>query len=139
MTSVTDAELVAAGNEFRILRARFIEGRRLAASLARISRQYSDVTWPRPVVGKPGCAGADQPNCSDITDAMDPIINRILALPATTIDGLNAKAEVVRHCYEKGFNDEFDADAPWDDLGTVRALVEAVSSMANRTIEIRAA
>jgi hypothetical protein len=64
-----------------------------------------------------------------ITDAMDPIFNRIMALLATTIDGLAVKADVVRHYYEKGF-ETFDADALWDDLGAVRALVEAVSAFA---------
>jgi hypothetical protein len=30
-------------------------------------------------------------------------------------------------------DDSFDADAPWDDLGAVRALVEAVSAFAGRS------
>jgi hypothetical protein len=51
---------------------------------------------------------------------MDPVFNRIMTLPATTIDGLAVKAGIVRHYYEKGFDDSFGADAPWDD-GTVRA------------------
>jgi hypothetical protein len=71
---------------------------------------------------------ANEP-CDHITDAMDPVFNRIMALPATTIDGLAVKADVVRHYYEKAFDEAFDADAPWDDLGAVRALVEAVSAM----------
>jgi hypothetical protein len=96
----------SAGVEFRILRDLFIKARRLS---------------------KP---------CDDITDAMDPVFNRIMALPATTIDGLAVKADVVRHYYEKGFDESFDADAPWDDAGAVRALVEAVSAFAGRSPEI---
>jgi hypothetical protein len=99
----TDAELIAAGAEFKILRDRFVEARRQS---------------------KP---------CDDITDAMDPVFNQIMTLPATTIDGLAVKADIVRHFYEKGFDDSFDADAPWDDAGTVRALVEAVSDIAGRS------
>jgi hypothetical protein len=64
---------------------------------------------------------------------MDPVFNRIMTLPATTIDGLAVKADIVRHFFEKGFDDSFDADAPWDDLGAVRALVEAVSAFAGRS------
>jgi hypothetical protein len=54
------------------------------------------------------------------TDAMGPVIDRIMSLPATTIEGLAAKADILRHTYEKGFNDEF-ANHSWDDAGTVRA------------------
>jgi len=57
-----------------------------------------------------------------------------MTLPATTIDGLAVKADIVRHFYEKGFDDSFDADSPWDDAGTVRALVEAVSDIAGRIV-----
>jgi hypothetical protein len=63
---------------------------------------------------------------------MDPVFNLIMALPATTINGLAVKADIVRHYYEKGFDDSFDAGAPWDDLGAVRGLVEAVSAFAGR-------
>jgi hypothetical protein len=104
--SCADAELIAAGVEFKILRDRFVTARRQS---------------------KP---------CDDITDAMDPVFNRIMALPATTIEGLAVKADIVRHCYEKAFDDSFDADAPWDDSGTVRALVEAVSAFAGRSSDI---
>ena len=100
--SCPDAELVAAGVEFRNLRDLFINARHLSEP------------------------------CDHITDAMDPVFNQIMALPATTIDGLAVKADIVRHFYEKGFDDSFDADAPWDDLGTVRGLVEAVSAFAGR-------
>jgi hypothetical protein len=100
--SCADAELVATGVEFRILRDLFIKARRLSES------------------------------CDHVTDAMDPVFNRIMALPATTVDGLAVRADVVRHNYEKGFNAAFDANAPWDDLGAVRALVEAVSAFAAR-------
>jgi hypothetical protein len=104
--SCADAELIAAGVEFRILRDLFIKARRLS-----------------------------QP-CDEITDAMDPVFNRIITLPATTIEGLAVKADIVRHFYEKGFDDSFDADAPWDDSGTVRALVEAVSAFAGRSSSV---
>ena len=69
----------------------------------------------------------------DITDAMDPVFNRIMALPATAIEGFAVKADIVRHNNEKGFDDSFDADVPWDDLGAVRALVDAVSAFAGRS------
>jgi hypothetical protein len=39
--------------------------------------------------------------CDDITEAIDPVFNRIMTLPATTIDGLAVKAGIVRHYYEK--------------------------------------
>jgi hypothetical protein len=97
---------VAAGTELKILRDRFVEARRQS---------------------KP---------CDDITDAMDPVFNLIMALPATTIGGLAVKADIVRHFYEKGFDDSFDADAPWDDAGSVRALVEAVSAFAGRSSSV---
>jgi hypothetical protein len=100
--SCADAELVAAGAEFRILRDLYVQARRLSE------------------------------HCDHITDAMDPVFNQIMALPATTIDGLAVKADIVRHYYEKGFDDSFDAGAPWDDLGAVRGLVEAVSAFAGR-------
>jgi hypothetical protein len=100
--SCADAELVAAGVEFRILRDLYVKARRLSEP------------------------------CDYITDAMDPLFNLIMALPATTINGLAVKADIVRHYYEKGFDDSFDANAPWDDLGAVRALVEAVSAFAGR-------
>jgi hypothetical protein len=76
------------------------------------------------------------PCCEDITDAMDPVFSRIMALPATTIAGLAVKADILRHYYEKGFDESFDADSSWDDLGAVRALVEAVSAFAARSPEI---
>jgi hypothetical protein len=80
--SCADAELVAAGVEFRRLREMFVNARRLS-----------------------------QP-CDDVTDAMDPVFERIMALPATTIEGLAVKADIVRY-YEKGFDDSFD-DGSWD-------------------------
>jgi hypothetical protein len=64
---------------------------------------------------------------------MDPVFNRIMALPATAIEGFAVKADIVRHYNEKGFDDSFDADVPWDDLGAVRALVDAVSAFAGRS------
>jgi hypothetical protein len=105
--SCADAELVAAGVEFRILRDRFIKARRMSES------------------------------CDHITDAMDPVFNRITALPATTLEGLAVKADLVRHYYEKGFDQSFDTSAPWDDLGTVRALVEAVWALEHRAYSAR--
>ena len=102
----TDADLIAAGAAFKIIRDRFVEAMRQS---------------------KP---------CDDITDAMDPVFERIMSLPSTTVEGLAAKAEIVRHYYEKVFDDSFDGDAPWDDAGTVRALVEAVSAFAGRSSDI---
>jgi hypothetical protein len=101
-----DAELVAAGVEFRILRDRLAEAKAQDALPEQLD---------------------------EITDAMDPVFNRIMALPATSMPGLAVKAEIVKHYYEKGFNESFDAGAPWDDLGAVGALVEAVSDLAARS------
>jgi hypothetical protein len=136
-----DAELVAAGVEFRVLRDLFVKARRLsqpnrdafeAAKRSGVLRGLEDEAlfeqlkrideeFPVPV-----------PCCDDVTEAMDPVFERIMSLPATTIEGLAVKADVVRHYYEKVFDDSFDAGAPWDDAGTVRALVEAVSTFAGR-------
>ena len=70
------------------------------------------------------------PSCDDITDAMNPVFNRIMALPATSIEGLAAKAELVRFFYPTAFSDDWD-----DDSGTVRALVEAVE-LAGRSPQV---
>ena len=86
-SAVPDVKLLAAGGQFRNLRDLFVRARRQS---------------------KPS---------GDITDAMDPVFNRIMALPATAIEGLAVKA----------------ADVPWDDLGAVRALVDAVSAFAGRS------
>jgi hypothetical protein len=67
----------------------------------------------------------------DITDAMDP--DRIMALPATTIAGLAAKAEVVRFFNPAAFAE----DDGGGDLGAaVRALVEAISALAGRSPQV---
>ena len=76
--SCADAELIAAGVEFKILRDRFVTARRQS---------------------KP---------CDDIRRDGSPVFNRIMALPATTIEGLAVKADIVRHCYEKAFDDSFE-------------------------------
>jgi hypothetical protein len=102
-SAVPDVKLLAAGGQFRNLRDLFVRARRQS---------------------KPS---------GDITDAMDPVFNRIMALPATAIEGFAVKADIVRHYNEKGFDDSFDADVPWDDLGAVRALVDAVSAFAGRS------
>jgi hypothetical protein len=127
--SSADAELVAAGVEFRILHDLYLKARRLSQPNwdAQDAAKRSGVFW-----GLEGEALFEQfkrideqvplpvPCCDDVTDAMGPVIDRIMSLPATTIEGLAAKADILRHTYEKGFNDEF-ANHSWDDAGTVRA------------------
>ena len=88
------------GRGYRILRNLFIKARRLsepnweAGETARRLGLFQgidkdamfkllksiDKRFPLPV-----------PCCDDITDAMDPIINRIMALPATTIYALTRR------------------------------------------------
>jgi hypothetical protein len=136
---IADAELVAAGVEFRILLDLFFKARRLsqpnwdALDTARKSGRFRGLDedaelklhesigakFPLPV-----------PCCDDITAAMDP--ERIMALPATTVAGLAAKAEVVRF-----FNPEaFREDDVSDELGALRALVEAISAAAGRSPQV---
>jgi hypothetical protein len=71
-SAVPDVKLLAAGGQFRNLRDLFVRARRQS---------------------KPS---------GDITDAMDPVFNRIMALPATAIEGFAVKADIVRHYNEKG-------------------------------------
>jgi hypothetical protein len=132
----SDAELVAAGVEFRNLVDLFNEAKRLsqpnwdAQDAAKHSGRFVgleneaifeemkriDEQVPLPV-----------PCCDDITDRMD-MVERIMALPATTIAGLAAKAEVVRF-----FNpDAFSEDEGNDDYDSVRPLVEAVLALAGQ-------
>ena len=140
-----DAELIAAGAEFKILRDLFVRARRLsqsnwdaheAAKHSGILRGLEDEALFEQLKRIDEHVPLPVPCCDDITGAMDPIFERIMALPATTIGGLAVKADIVRHYYEKVWDDSFDADAPWDDAGTVRALVEAVSAFACRSSDI---
>jgi hypothetical protein len=141
--SSADAELVAAGVEFRILQGLLEKARRLsqpywdAVEAAKrsgilhggleekaLDEQFKRIKEqvPLPV-----------PSCEDITDAMGPVLDRIIVLPATTIEGLAAKADIVGWSYgdDKG-SIEFDG-CRWDEDGnTVRALVEAVRAAAGR-------
>jgi hypothetical protein len=115
---LADAELVAAGAEFRILLDRFFEARRL-----------SEPNWE---AHKTAQRSLLVPCCDDITGAMDPIVDRILALPATTIAGLAAKAEVARFFNPAAFSE----DDVSDELGALRALVEAISAVAGRSPQV---
>jgi hypothetical protein len=133
--SCPDAELIAAGVEFRILQDLLLKARRLSQphydaqeaaiqsgipfeELKRIEHQWP----PLPV-----------PCCDDITDAMGPLLDRITTLPATTIEGLAAKACIVGWLSGKGSNADFDG-YQWDEEGsTVRSLVEAVFVLAGRS------
>jgi hypothetical protein len=141
--SSADAELVAAGVEFRILQGLLrkalrlmqprldaveaakqsgifqgLEGESLLEQFERIEEQV-----PLPV-----------PSCDDITDAMGPVLDRIIMLPATTIEGLAAKADIVGWSYgDDKSSIELDG-CRWDEEGsTVRALVEAVRALAGRS------
>jgi hypothetical protein len=136
---LADAELVAAGVEFRILLDLFFKARRLSEpngeardTATRLGMfqgldkdaqfkllESIDEKFPLPV-----------PSCDDITDAMDP--ERIMALPATTIAGLAAKAEVVRFFNPAAFSEDDVSDG----LGALRALVEAISALAGRSPQV---
>jgi hypothetical protein len=141
---LADAELAAAGVEFRILLNLFFKARRLsepngdardpAIRLGMFQGLDNDAMFklleriderfPLPV-----------PSCDDITDAMD-VVERIMALSATTIAGLAAKAEVVRFFNPAAFAED-DGGGDLGDLGAaVRALVEAISALAGRSPQV---
>jgi hypothetical protein len=127
--SCADAELIAAGVEFRILHELFVKATRLsrphfdAQEAAVQSGIYSledlkriEHQWPPLPV----------PSCDDITGAMGPAIDKIVSLPATTVEGLAAKADLV---VWSGFDDQ-----DWGgERGTVEDLVKAVYALAGRS------
>ncbi len=129
-----DAELIAAGAEFKILRDLFVRARRLsqsnrdaheAAKHSGILRGLEDEALFEQLKRIDEQVPLPVPCYDDITDAMGPVFERIMSLPATSIEGLAAKADLVRFFYPNAFSDECD-----DDSGTVRALVEAVDAVA---------
>lgn len=90
--------------------------------------------------GKPFTAAGFGNHFRDLCDAAGlpkrctSLLDRITTLPATTIEGLAAKACIVGWSYGgKGFIPEFDG-CRWDEDGsTVRSLVEAVLALASRS------
>jgi hypothetical protein len=67
------------------------------------------------------------PSTDDISDALDPVIRGIHALPAPSVAGLRVKARVAKYVCVR-FWDDPDDDADWDKLGA-RKAIDAVLSL----------
>jgi hypothetical protein len=143
LPEIPDAELIAAGVEFRILQGLLHKAERLsqphwnAQKAAKDSGRFEglgDKAFFEELKRIEELVPLPVPCCDDITDAIGPLLDKITALPATTIEGLAAKACIVGWSYGgPSFSDEFDG-CLWDEDGsTIRSLVEAVLALAGRS------
>ena len=71
---------------------------------------------------------ATAPHPDDVTEIMHPMMERILVLPAHTVDGLKVKASAAKFACQNYWDDS-DDDADWDTL-YARKLIDAVLMVA---------